>query len=98
MTGTRDQFIWNGGRLWAPASPPVFPAQRTKTTRQRNMKRQRYFPALASARPGWFANYTTQLDAKVTVLGLDPAEAAASMADARFLEHVTGEWLTAVRE
>jgi hypothetical protein len=62
------------------------------------MKRQPYFPRIVSERPGWFANYATQLPLANTTLALDSAAVTASVGDARFCQYSCGIWLTAARE
>lgn len=92
---TWNNATWNSGALWsAPtASPNLNLKHHTK-----NMKRQRYFIDTVDARPGWFANYATQLSIANAVLALPAGEVTASIADARFCQYASGIWLTAVRE
>lgn len=86
---------WNSGALWSAPSPSP---STNPNKRHHTMKRQRYFPATVAARPEWFNNYATQLPLANPVLALPAADVTASVADARYCEHVCGAWLTAARE
>lgn len=89
---------WNSGLLWGPSVPPPLIFRNPKQKKNRTMKRQRYFPKLVPARPDWFGNYAAQLALANATLDLTPADVTASVADARYLEYVSGLWLTATRE
>ena len=88
---------WNSGLLWAPALPPE-PIFHPKKKKKPTMKRQQYFPRIVSARPDWLGNFATLLPAANTNLSLPTANITAAVADARYLEYVTGAWVTAARE
>ena len=62
------------------------------------MARQPFFPRRVPQRPEWFGNYGTQLVLANAILNLPAADVAASVADARYCEYASGQWLTAVRE
>ena len=61
------------------------------------MARQRFFPRNLEAQPEWLGIYANNLQQLGPALGLDPAELAASVADALYLKYCLGVWLTAVR-
>lgn len=89
--------IYNSGALWGSAQPLPFLNPNPKPKRN-NMKRQPYFPRLIGLRPEWFNNFAVQLPIANATLGLPAPDVTARVADARFCEHVCGDWLTAVRE
>ncbi len=62
------------------------------------MKRKRYFPDLVAERPEWFGNLANELPQANTILGMDAADVAARVADARYCEYLCGDWLTWIRE
>ena len=62
------------------------------------MKRQRFFPSRISERPDWFGTFATELTPANAQLGLAAPILAAGIADARYLEYVSGAWLNAARE
>ncbi len=93
-----NQAAWNSGALWGPTAPPLpafFPKPKTKN---KTMKRQRYFPRTIEGRPEWFGNYAIKLTALGAGLGLAAPAVAGSVADALYLEYCSGSWLRAVRE
>ncbi len=61
------------------------------------MKRQRYYPTLLSEQGAWNGNFADKLPQYVTSLGLPPAAAAATIADARYLQYMLSQWLRDVR-
>jgi hypothetical protein len=61
------------------------------------MKRNPYFPSRISLQVLWFANYADKITAYALLLGYSAAEAAATVADARWLNYVLGAWLQDVR-
>jgi hypothetical protein len=71
---------------------------KTQPRKKPTMKRQQYFPRVVSARPGWFGNYATQLPLANTLLGLPAGDVTATVADAKYLQYLSGAWLTAARE
>src|ERR1051325_8826054 len=97
MTGTWNNFNWNSGILWGPAITPVPGSNNTKhkTTR---MKRQEYYPSRLASQPEWLINYATRLLEFGPALGLSTPVVAASVADALYLAHGLGTWITAVRD
>ncbi len=94
-----DGGLWNTGMLWGPAIPPA-PNNPTKTKPKNKptMKRQPYFPKRIAERPDWFGTFATELVAANAILGLPAASVTDGVADARYLEYVTGAWLNATRE
>ncbi len=61
------------------------------------MARQRFFPRTASGQALWFGRYAFKLTELGPGLGLPPAEVAASVADALYLEYCLGIHRVAVR-
>ena len=93
-----NQGNWNSGLLWGPASPPPSPNNKTKNKKHKTMKRQYYFPRPIAERPEWFGVYATQLPLANATLGLPAPDVTASVADARFYQYASGDWLMATRE
>ncbi|MBI3881593.1 MAG: hypothetical protein HY301_16215 [Verrucomicrobia bacterium] len=62
------------------------------------MKRQPYFPRLLGQRPEWYHNFALEILAVGPGLGFSTGELNPVVADALYLEYVTGPWLTAARE
>ena len=93
-----NQGNWNSGLLWGPASPPSPANNKTKNKKHKTMKRQYYFPRPIAERPEWFGVYATQLPLANATLGLPAPDVTASVADARFCQYASGDWLMATRE
>ena len=92
-----NNATWNApGTLWGPAEPPP-PLTRTRERTRTTMKRQRYYPTLLSEQGAWNGNFADKLPQYVTSLGLPPAAAAATVADARYLQYMLSQWLRDVR-
>ena len=62
------------------------------------MKRQHYYPKLVPDQSEWHFNYAVVLEDRIPDLSLDPAAAAASVNDSRYLGYALGVWRTAVRD
>lgn len=91
-----NQFAWNSGVVWGPASPSplnIKPKQNHIT----RMKRQTYYPSRIAKQVEWHDNFRSKLGGYTTALGLDPAIVTAAIADARWIMHVLGTWLATVR-
>lgn len=59
--------------------------------------KDRYFPSRISLQVLWLANYADKITAYALILGFTAAQAAATVADARWLQYVFGAWLQDVR-
>lgn len=97
MATWNDGGLWSTGILWGPTIPPVpifTPAPKKKNT----MKRQRFFPNRIAERPDWFGTFATELTPANAQLALAAPILAAGIADARYLEYVSGLWLNASRD
>ena len=61
------------------------------------MKRQNYYPSRLAAQVIWLTNYAGKLTAHALALNFTAAQAAATVADAKWLLYVLGAWLADVR-
>jgi len=86
--------------LLEPGDPGyVSPAPLVNPTppKGRKMKRRRHYPIQVAKQVLWLENWWHKLGDHAAVLGLTPAQVAASVADARWLLYVLQTWLPAVR-
>jgi hypothetical protein len=105
---TGQPFTWDDPNLrWGdpsyylePGDPgfvPYGPLSPTSKPKTKRMKRQKYYPTRTADQVLWLQNLVSKLAGHAPGLGVDPAECAAAIADARWLIYVLGTWLPAVR-
>ena len=61
------------------------------------MKRNKFYPLGVAKQLLWLENWRNKIGKYATVLGLTPAQVAATVAEARWLIYVLASWLPAVR-
>jgi hypothetical protein len=93
-----NQTTWNSGALWGPATTPDPSSGNNKQNRKNDMKRQPYFPRIVSEWPGWFRNLREEIPVANVILTMPAVDVTNRSADALYLEHASGIYLTKVRE
>ena len=80
-----------------PGYVPPIPSVNEPITKQKRMKRTRYYPARQADQIVWLANFINKLAGYATALSLQPAAVTAALADATWLKYILEQWLPAAR-
>jgi hypothetical protein len=97
MANYDSGVTYDSGITYDGGLPPITQNKQPKT-KHNTMKRKRYFPRSVAERPEWFHNFALQLPVANATLGLPAPAVTAKVAEALWLEYVTGPYLTAVRD
>ena len=93
------RFVNGIGMYLEPSDPGFTPylSDPQPPQKPKRMKHQAYYPSRAADQIPWLQNFRNKLLAYLAALGLSAPQAAAAIADCRWLIYVLGSWLPAVR-
>jgi hypothetical protein len=93
------RFIDGIGMYLEPSDPDFtpYPSVNQPTPKTKKMKRQAYYPSRIADQVLWLENFRAKILAYIVALGISAPQAAAIIADCRWLIYVLGSWLPAAR-
>jgi hypothetical protein len=90
-----DTGHWDGG-FWDETASNYFLAS-IKSKKNKNMKRQDYYPSRIGDQVNWLDNFAQKLPVHGPTCGVSAGDITAAVNDAKWCNYVLGSWLSAVR-
>jgi hypothetical protein len=92
---TWDTGTWDSG-FWDATASNYF-LTTTKSKKQKQMKRQDYYPSRIGDQVNWLDNFAQKLPLHGPTCGVSAGDVTDAVNDAKWANHVLGSWLSAVR-